>query len=153
MEQNVIEAVVEGVALDGGDAARDRVSGPREAKAQAAKELLGAFAGVLVSDRWNAYNFIEPARRQLCWAHLLRDFEWIAEFGGEAKEIGRALVDEAKRVFRLWHMLKERRLARSGFEKQMRPVMARVEALLDEGAGSGAKKARTKVTSAKRTCL
>jgi transposase len=32
----------------------------------AARELLGSFAGVLVSDRWSAYNFIDAARRQLC---------------------------------------------------------------------------------------
>ena len=31
-------------------------------------------AGVVVSDRYAAYAHIEPSRRQLCWAHLLRDF-------------------------------------------------------------------------------
>jgi hypothetical protein len=44
--------------------------------------------GILISDRWSAYNFIDSARRQLCWAHLFRDFEWIAEFGAE--ELGKA---------------------------------------------------------------
>ncbi len=34
----------------------------------AAKELLGKFAGVLVSDRWCAYN-IYTGIRQFCWAH------------------------------------------------------------------------------------
>lgn len=35
----------------------------------AARELLGAFCGVLVSDRWGGYNFNAGAR-QWCWAHL-----------------------------------------------------------------------------------
>lgn len=50
--------------------------------AAAAKELLGSFAGILLSDRWNAYTFIDAARRQLCWAHLLRDFERDARVRG-----------------------------------------------------------------------
>ena len=104
----------------------------------AAKELLGLFAGVLVSDRWSAYNFIDAARRQLCWAHLLRDFEWIAEFGAET--LGKALVDETKLMFRWWHGLRERGLSRSGFQERMAPLMRRVEALLEEGATCDHKK-------------
>lgn len=104
----------------------------------AAKELLGSFAGVLVSDRWSAYRFIDAARRQLCWAHLLRDFEWIAEFGAEA--LGKALVEETKLMFRWWHELREGGLARSGFQERMGPLMERVEALLEEGTACGHKK-------------
>jgi transposase len=102
--------------------------------AVAAAKLLGSFAGTLVSDRWSAYSFIAAARRQLCWAHLLRDFEWIAEFGGEATEIGRALVAETKRMFGWWHALKAGGLTRSGFQERMAPLMARVEALLEQCA-------------------
>jgi transposase len=119
----------------------------------AAKELLGSFpgasapdvgparcagAGILVSDRWSAYSFIDAARRQLCWAHLLRDFEWIAEFGAEA--LGKALVEETKRMFRWWHTLRAGVLPRSGFQERMRPLAARVEALLEEGAACDHKK-------------
>jgi transposase len=104
----------------------------------AAKELLGLFAGILVSDRWSAYSFIDAARRQLCWAHLLRDFEWIAEFG--AHETGKALVGQTKLMFRWWHTLKAGGLTRSGFQKRMMPLMEQVEALLDEGTACGHKK-------------
>ncbi|HZU05342.1 MAG TPA: transposase [Chloroflexota bacterium] len=35
--------------------------------------LLGAsFAGYLISDRWAAYTWIAPERRQVCWAHTIR---------------------------------------------------------------------------------
>src|SRR5207244_11182093 len=40
-----------------------------------AKALLGdEFAGIACSDRWWAYDYLAPERRQLCWAHLARDF-------------------------------------------------------------------------------
>jgi len=102
--------------------------------AVAAAKLLGSFAGTLVSDRWSAYSFIDAARRQLCWAHLLRDFEWIAEFGGEAKAIGQSLVAETRLLFTWWHELKEGGLTRSGFQERMAPLTARVEALLEQCA-------------------
>jgi transposase len=108
--------------------------------ALAAKELLGSFAGILVSDRWSAYGFIDATRRQLCWAHLLRDFEWIAEFGGEAAATGKALVERAKLMFQWWHEFKAGSLSRSGFQERMRPLMGRMDALLEEGAASGHKK-------------
>jgi transposase len=109
--------------------------------AAAAKELLGSFAGTLVSDRWSAYTFIDAARRQLCWAHLLRDFEWIAEFGGQAVRIGKSLVGETKLMFQWWHEFKAGELTRSGFQERMAPLMGRVEALLEEGAACGHEKA------------
>ena len=40
-----------------------------------AQALLGEeFAGIACSDRWWAYDYLDPERRQLCWAHLVRDF-------------------------------------------------------------------------------
>jgi transposase len=39
--------------------------------AAAAKELLGyGFAGVVLSDRYAAYNHLPTSQRQLCWVHL-----------------------------------------------------------------------------------
>ena len=40
----------------------------------AAIELLGCtFGGIVVSDRFSAYNHLPLEQRQLCWAHLIRD--------------------------------------------------------------------------------
>jgi transposase len=30
--------------------------------------------GIKVTDRFSAYTIIDPDKRQLCWAHLKRDF-------------------------------------------------------------------------------
>jgi transposase len=46
---------------------------------------------VLTTDRYAAYAFVDIERRQVCWAHLLRDFNRIAQRGGLAGRIGRRL--------------------------------------------------------------
>jgi transposase len=51
----------------------------------AARRLLGGFCGILTSDRWNGYNFF-AGLRQLCWAHLKRDFNAISEANGRLGE-------------------------------------------------------------------
>lgn len=102
--------------------------------AKAAGELLGAFAGILVSDRWKAYNFFDPSKRQLCWAHLIRAFEGFVELGGQAARIGRALLAEADKMFQWWHRVRDGTLSRSSFRTYMAPVRRRVEALLERGA-------------------
>lgn len=49
----------------------------------AAMALLGEEpAGTIVSDRYAVYLFIDDSQRQLCLAHLLRDFTALSERGG-----------------------------------------------------------------------
>ena len=42
---------------------------------KAARELLGDFAGILISDRNGGYNDHPVDQRQICWAHILRNLE------------------------------------------------------------------------------
>src|SRR5205085_8402033 len=44
-----------------------------------AEDLLGATEAIVCSDRWWAYDHLDPARRQLCWSQLQRDFRYHAE--------------------------------------------------------------------------
>jgi transposase len=68
-----------------------------------AKALLGEdFAGIACSDRWWAYNYLDPERRQLCWAHLVRDFTAHSEGLAAQKEFGEACLTIAGRVFEAW---------------------------------------------------
>ena len=61
-----------------------------------ARELLGeGFSGILVTDRYSAYNWYPVRWRQLCWSHLLRDFEAIRGRGGTSEAIGEALLEQA----------------------------------------------------------
>ena len=70
---------------------------------QSAQSLLGkTFAGILTSDRHGADNWIDLERRQLCWAHLRREFIKISERPGVCKELGTALVKQQEKLFELW---------------------------------------------------
>jgi hypothetical protein len=44
------------------------------------KFFIQEFAGTLVSDFWGAYNKVACARRQMCLAHLLRDFITVEKY-------------------------------------------------------------------------
>jgi len=107
-----------------------------------AKELLGeAFAGFLISDRWSAYNWIDVARRQLCWAHLIRDFTKISERSGKAGQLGDHLLHlTEKKMFRYWHSVKDGTLSRALFVKRMQSIRADVERTLAEGRVCGESK-------------
>ena len=46
----------------------------------AAKRLLGeAVSHLLVTDQYSAYKYIDESKRQLCWAHILRNVIAIEE--------------------------------------------------------------------------
>jgi transposase len=111
---------------------------------EVAKEMLAGFVGVLVTDRYTVYSFFEPLLRQLCWAHLLRDFEAIAERRGKSGKIGRQLLREGKRMFKWWHRVRDGTLSRSAFEQRMKAVETRVGRLLREAQRcSNARTSRT----------
>jgi transposase len=103
---------------------------------QAARDLLGLFEGVLVTDRYGAYRFY-TGLRQWCWAHLRRDFVAFSELKGKAGEIGRALLEKADQMFHWWHRVRDGTLKRSTFQQYMRGLRAEVEALLREGTTCG----------------
>src|SRR6266851_2790160 len=105
---------------------------------QVARELLGErFSGILVTDRYSAYNWYPVRWRQLCWAHLLRDFEAMRDRGGCAEEIGDALLAQAHQMFTWWHRVREGTLQRSTFRSYMTPLRREVERLLEAGSRCG----------------
>lgn len=96
-----------------------------------ARRMLGeSFGGKLVSDRWSAYTWVHPLRRQVCWAHLLREFQGFVERKGPLAENGQALLDEMGIAFEWWHRVKDGTLTRRTFQRKMRPLMREVGRLL-----------------------
>ena len=108
--------------------------------ADAARALLGTFAGYLITDRWNGYNGWLLRRRQICWAHLIRDFKGFTERGAKAARIGNALLDEVDKMFELWRRVRDGTLARSSFQVYMSPIRQAVERLLEKGTRCGESK-------------
>ncbi len=96
------------------------------------------------TDRYKAYNWLDARRRQICWAHLARDFQAMAGRGGAAQEIGEALLGETKQLFRLWHRVRDGTLSRRKFRQAMLAVERNTRALLD--AGSECAHAKTRGT-------
>ena len=108
---------------------------------QVARELLGErFSGILVTDRYSAYNWYPVRWRQVCWAHLLRDFEAMRGRGGRSEEIGDALLAQAHQMFAWWHRVREGTLQRSTFRSYMSPLRREVERLLEAGSRCGVPK-------------
>jgi len=98
------------------------------------------FSGILVTDRYSAYNWYPVRWRQVCWSHLLRDFEAIRGRGGASEEIGEALLEQAHQMFAWWHRVREGTLKRSTFRSYMTPLRREVERLLEAGSQCGVAK-------------
>ena len=109
--------------------------------AKVAEELLGErFCGILVTDRWSAYTWYPTRWRQVCWAHLLRDFEAMSERGGRSQEIGDALRAQARQMFHGWHQVRDGTLTHAQFRVIMRPIRRQVARLLKAGQTCGVAK-------------
>jgi transposase len=108
--------------------------------AAGAKELLGEVVwGIIGTDHYAGYHWIDPHQRQLCWAHLKREFIAWSERTGETARIGRALLAIDQQLFSLWYRVRDGTLAWADFQVAMQPLMARVKTLLQEGvAGADA---------------
>ncbi len=71
-------------------------------------ELLGPdFQGIVTSDRWWAYDHLDPEQRQACWSHLQRDFRFHSEGLALQKEFGQAGLALTDRMFNAWHAFGE----------------------------------------------
>jgi transposase len=106
------------------------------------KGLLGeAFGGILGSDRWSAYTWVAPERRQVCWSHLKRDFQALVDWGGAARPIGTTALALVARLFAAWHQARADPAARPRLVTIMAPIQAEFRALLEEGTASANPKA------------
>lgn len=111
--------------------------------AKGAHQLLGdCFRGIVGSDRWSAYNWLDPHQRQLCWAHLKRDFQKLVERGGASQRLGEAFLVQGEQLFRLWQRVRDGTLNRQDFQTQVEPIRTQVHHLLCEGAELAQEKTR-----------
>ena len=113
----------------------------RSRRSKVAQALVGErFWGWLVTDRWSAYTWYPAWRRQLCWAHLLRDIDAMIERGGRSQEIGEALRAQARQMFHGWHRIREGTLAHTTLTSSRWPVRRDRERLLEAGQTCGVPK-------------
>jgi transposase len=66
------------------------------------------YAGVIGSDRFSAYNSLDPEQRQVCWSHLRRDFTFHADLGLGAQEaFGLDGLEVTWNVFTAWQQFQQ----------------------------------------------
>ena len=121
---------------------------------QGAKNLLGEnFMGILNSDRHGAYNWVDLEKRQLCWAHLKREFIKISERPGVSAELGTALVKQQEKLFELWHRVRDGTLSREDFGELVVEIRSSLKATLTEADSySIGTREKTPLAKTVRTC-
>jgi transposase len=98
------------------------------------KLLMGDFKNIVISDRYAAYNYFDSACRQICWAHLKRDFTRLSEKkDGVISRIGRNLLACESALFKVWHEFKLNKITRDELLRQVQPLRQRVGELLVQG--------------------
>lgn len=105
----------------------------------ALRQLLdGEPLGVIVSDRWSAYSGVPLGRRQVCWAHLKRDFKAISEAPGKAGLIGQELLTQVTLLFQFWRMFRAGKRQRRWLQRQVEELIrSEVQRLLEAGKECG----------------
>lgn len=93
--------------------------------------------GVICSDRWTTYQRIPLSQRQLCWAHLKRDFQAMVDRGGAGATIGADLLDCTAILFGLWYKVRDGTRSRRWLRGQRKRLREEVQALLAQGAACG----------------
>jgi len=113
----------------GADRHRDRLT-----------ELIGDYGGIVCSDRWWAYDHLDPECRQACWQHLWRDFTRHSEGLAEQKAFGETGLELVKQLFSAWHAFGEHGNRRR-LKREMAPIEAELRTLC-ERAGRKSKRTR-----------
>ena len=99
-----------------------------------ARTLLGErFAGIVCSDRWRGYDYLDPAQRQLCWAHLVRDFTAHSEGMADQEEFGQGGLVIARDLFAAWDSYQQDG-DRARLQAQTAPLRDKLRTMLEHAA-------------------
>jgi transposase len=109
-----------------------------ESRSREAFQTLVPFdpARTVTCDRYSAYQHLQGDQRQVCWAHLLRDFVSLSQTSGEERAIGASLVTATKELFAQWYRYRAEEIDREGLQAQMEPVQEQMRRLLEQGRAS-----------------
>jgi transposase len=96
--------------------------------------LLGRrIKGIIASDRWSVYGQLRLGMRQLCWAHLKRDFQKLVDLGGAAQAYGEQGLATVQILFHEWHRYRGGG-SRAELQRELEPLRDLMRAWLGEGA-------------------
>lgn len=102
------------------------------------RALLGPdWHGIVGSDRYAAYRWLDAEWRQVCWAHLKRDFQKLVDWGPGPRPVGARLLALHDQVFEVWARFRAGELDRADLIEAMSRVAAEVRAVLEGAATDG----------------
>jgi transposase len=99
-----------------------------------AKALLADPRAVVTSDRWWAYGHLPVQRRQVCWAHLQRDFRAHAEGLGAEQAFGEEGLRICDDLFWTWEIFQHTG-DRSELKRRVRALRRELKAILRTYSG------------------
>jgi transposase len=109
--------------------------------AKVLRALLGeAYSGVLSSDRAKAYNTQPLRRRQLCWAHLRRDFQAMIDRSGAGAEVGARLLVDSEVLFEWWYRVRDGTWQRATLRRYVSGLRPAFRETLEAGTRCGCPK-------------
>lgn len=95
--------------------------------------LLGKkIKGILSSDRWSVYGQLRLGQRQLCWAHLKRDFQKLVDRGGASVTHGEQGLAAVHILFAEWHLFRG-----GGSRRQLRTELEPLRQAVQDWLGEG----------------
>jgi len=99
------------------------------------KSLMGDYRYIVISDRYSAYRYFDSDKRQICWAHLKRDFTRLSEKDDKlCARIGKNLLECEAKLFKVWHEFKVAKITRDELIRQSVPIRQYVGELLEQGS-------------------
>lgn len=105
---------------------------------QSFHDLMGVNPIHVTSDRYSAYSHLSAELRQLCWAHLRRDFQAMIDRCNAGQAIGEDLLRHADQLLGQWKRVRDGTLSREEFRTQILPhLRTEVEATLERGSTCG----------------
>ena len=92
---------------------------------------------VITTDRYKGYLWLPLRRRQICWAHLIRDFQAMVDRADGGSRFGQELLCCAQDLFTWWYRVRDGTLRRSTFRQYLGVVRWMVREQLEAGAACG----------------
>ena len=106
-----------------------------------AKDLLGEEPKpIVIGDRFPGYQWITLKSRQVCWAHLRRDFQAMIDRDCDGAEVGRQLLWQSNKLFESWHKVRDGTIQRSTFLQTVGWLRPMVRSSLQRGSHCGCTK-------------
>jgi transposase len=109
--------------------------------AQVVQELLDPSAGqVITTDRYKGYDWLPLYQRQICWAHLRRDFQAMVDRRNAGSALGDELLLFAEDVFTQWYRVRDGTIRRATLRSYVDSQRPWFRARLTAGVACGCAK-------------